>query len=296
MIVVTGSAGFVGRHVVSAIFDAGIEGAILEIDRASGPAHDLNDAPLDTLLRGATAIIHCAAHADVRRNWDELGTIQRDNVDATMRLLQAAATIPTLRNFVFVSTGAVYAGALGMQTEDDSCRATSPYAASKLTGEAYVQAYAERFGWRWCVTRPAACFGAGYHHGHVADFVRQAKETGRIHALDIGAHRKPAVHVEDLARVLVAAATSDRGPSGVLNVVGGLWGWRDTARMMGIRPTCEERKTTGWIGDSATATFDSKRLCTWYADIAPSRAVHHGVADALTTLGWSRPMVGGSKP
>jgi len=286
MIVVTGSAGFVGKHVVRQLLaTTGVQP--LELDRANG--HDLLDIPLDRVLQGTTAIIHCAAHADVRNNWSELGTIQRDNIEATMRLLQAASLIPTLKNFVFISTGAVYAGALGLQTEDDRCRATSPYAASKLASEAYVQAYAEKFGWRWCVTRPAACFGAGYHHGHVADFVRQMRETGRIHALDDGGSRKPAVHVEDLARVLVAAATSDRGPSGVLNVVGGAWGWRDTVRLMGAGlPVTWETRPTGWVGDSATATFDSGRLREWFPDVMPSRSVHFGVQDALASLGWPR--------
>jgi nucleoside-diphosphate-sugar epimerase len=125
-----------------------------------------------------------------------------------------------------------------------------------------------------------------YHHGHVADFVHQARETGRIHALDAGTHRKPAVHVEDLARVLVAAATSDRGPAGILNVVGGAWGWRETVRLMGVPATCDEMRATGWIGDSTTATFDARRLAEWYPDVAPSRAIHHGVADALASLGW----------
>lgn len=284
MIVVTGSAGFVGRHVYQLAGEVTGE-CPFGIDRASGAGYDLNVAPLDRALQGATAIIHCAAHADVRRNWDELGTIQRDNVDATMRLLQAASMIPTLRSFVFVSTGAVYAGAGGQRDEGDAVTATSPYAASKLAGEAYVQAYAERFGWRWCVTRPAACFGRGYHHGHVADFVAQARDRGTIHALDNGAVRKPAVHVEDLARVLVEAATNERGPSGVLNVVGGVWGWRDTVRMMGVPFSCADR-TTGWIGDSATATFDARRLRDAWPDVTPSRAIHHGVRDALDSLGW----------
>lgn len=288
-VAVTGSQGFIGTHVAGIL--GGREHDVAEIDRTQFGL-DLTSTTdarrISDQLFGAGAIIHCAAHADVRQNWFDEGLrgVERDNVIATLRLLGLARwTLGRGLPFVFVSTGAVYAGCADYVAEGSIIRATSPYAASKLAGEAYVQAYAEKFGWRWYVVRPAACFGSGYHHGHVRDFVTQVHNTGRVHALDSGQVQRPAMHVEDLADALVELATGDH-PSGIYNAAGGVWSWRNTIELMGLAPdkvTCEDRES-GWVGDSKGATWDGTKLARI---IAPKRKIADGVRDALTSCGWS---------
>lgn len=280
-IAVTGSEGFIGSHVVQALGDHDV----LPMDRKH-PTHpiELTELDFDWFAReGTEAVVHLAAHADVRENWNQLGHIDRDNHQATHAILDGARYSPKCKTFVYVSTGAVYASNSGFVTEETPCIASSPYAASKLAGEAYVQAYATKCGWRWYVLRPAACFGSGYHHGHVADFVRMAKEDGKIHAVNRG-DRRPAVHVFDLTRAIVECATGDM-PSGIYNVSGGIWGWRDTVTLMGPKvPVTNDSKMRGWLGDSGGAHWESEKLRR-YIDI--QHDVKDGVSDALTSLGWS---------
>lgn len=271
-VAVTGSAGFIGKHVVRVIYERGHEHR--GFDRESGVylERDLYS------FAGFDAVIHCAALADVRHNWEHvaLKNIQRDNVDATMCVLEAARQAESVKTFVFVSSGAVYAEHHLTVDETTPCVASSPYAASKLAGEAYTQAYAIKCGWRWHCVRPAAVFGRGYHHGHIADFVAQARDTGKIHALDRGMTR-PAIHVEDLAESLATLALG--GPtefdSGIVNESGGEWSWRDTAAVMGIQAT-HELRDGGWVGDSKGASWQPRH----------GRTIVSGVKDSLRSLGW----------
>ena len=263
-ILITGGSGFIGSHVMRVARAAGH--VAINIDRANpvDPVNLCDYCPAEE-ASGADAVIHLAAKADVRNNW-EAGQIEElfmDNDLATQSILSAAAQSDRVRTFVLVSTGAVYSPEV------------SPYAASKMACEAWARAYADKHGWRLVIARPAACFGKGYHHGHVADFVRQAKEAGHIRSLTRGQPRE-ACHVEDVADVLVSEATDSKSESKTGGVVSGLWGCRGTAEMMGV-PATYGVGDRGWIGDTYTTI-----PATWRG----TRDVENGVRDALATMGW----------
>jgi nucleoside-diphosphate-sugar epimerase len=279
---VTGTEGFLAPHVVSILESLGQ--SVLRLDRRSG--HDIEHVE-PRWLEGVTHVVHCAAHADISRNWDggnpEL--LYRDNIEATWALLRACADVPTIKSFVFCSTAAVYGDCPpGIQrTEQDHPSVLSPYAASKLAGENFVQAYAHKYGWRWHVARLVSCIGAGYYHGHVADFVAAARK-GIVAPLDRGI-AKSFVHVEDAAEALVCMAHGGSGgpPDGIYNVTSSQrWSWRDTVRLMGImvEPATADR---GWVGDPMGLTVSGARLSPWWR---ARRDITIGCHDALHSLGW----------
>lgn len=217
-----------------------------------------------------TSIVHLAAHADIAGNWTsdaDRERIFRSNIEGTFRLLEAAP--PDLKRFVFVSSACV------------SDPAESPYKTSKLAGESMVKAWAAHYRWRFTILRPASMVGPGYHHGHIVDFVRQAKETGKVHAKDDGRHAKPFVHVDRVARRIVEAATDPHGPSETLDVVDARWSWRDTARLMKVAFTCEDR-IVGWDGDPTFEFF-------FYGRNKNADDVARGVSQVLEEQGWNVP-------
>jgi nucleoside-diphosphate-sugar epimerase len=288
-IAVTGHKGFIGGHVLAAARDHDVWG----LDRAGDPGVRLEEMRADAFSgEGVEAVIHLAAHADVRNNWDNLFTLNRDNIEATYRTLEAVRRCGTVKTFVFISTGAVYAGHEGGVTPDTVPIATSPYAATKLAGEAYVQAWAEKCEFRWFVLRPAACFGGGYHHGHIADFVRQMRLNGKIHALDDGRTARPGLHARDLAETCVKLVAEPDYPGGVYNLSSGLWGWRDTIEIMRrigggkAVPVTHEDRPSGWLGDGQGAHWTSQRLGR--LGIEMLHDVEDGVRDALVGLGWGK--------
>jgi nucleoside-diphosphate-sugar epimerase len=267
-VVVTGHCGFIGHHVFAKLVVAGHE--VMGLDRKDRERPvELADY-LGHLFDGREAVIHCAAHADVRGNWEpgRLGKVREDNELATHSVLDASARAG-IKSFVFVSTGAVYADQM------------SPYAASKLAGEAWCKAYADKFGWRLSIVRPAACYGDGYHHGHIADFVRMAREAGRVKALTAG-ERRDGCHVEDCADFIVEAATGQRTPGTYYVRSEGAWGCKDTVRVMGAEAEWSAEKY-GWLGD--TSMFDRKPGLFAIG----MRSLEDGVRDSLRSLGWPVP-------
>lgn len=264
-IVVTGHQGFVGHHVGAALIARGH--AVTGIDdlrsggRLAGPGYrasileeDFTEVP----LHDVDAIVHCAAHADVSRNWESIRqrtTLWMNNVDKTLLLMERARNAG-IKRVVFISTLAVNGPAI------------SPYAASKIAGEALVRCYAPS----WHILRLGTVMGEGYHHGHVADFVRMAKEGGVVRAKSSGIPARSCVHALDVADAVCEEIVKDA--TSLREMSGGLWSPRDTVRVMGCKAEWAA-EDFGWAGDVAPI---SPHTC--------ARSIGDGVRDALRALGW----------
>ena len=272
-IVLTGHQGFVGHHIGRTLIRAGHE--VIGVDdyrsgvqltkESDGYAQSVFENFRNYDPRGAGALVHVAAHADVSKNWDspaERGLLWRNNVDATRELYENAYRVGVKR-IVFISTLATTAPEL------------SPYAASKLAGEALTRCYAQEA----FIFRLAACVGEGYHHGHVADFARMAIRYGRVTAKSNGQPRRSYVHVLDVADAVAEAVAAPAIAPGkrcdfLRQLSGGEWSPQDTVRVMGCESTWAS-DDFGWKGDVAVTT---PRNCP--------RSLELGVKEALASLGW----------
>ncbi len=298
-VLVTGGAGFIGSHIVDKLIEQQCE--VYLYDNFS--AEQTNIAPgvkstrtgdlarISSVPMGCDAIVHCAARADVASNWRNAEERQRmwaSNIEGTTALLEVSRGIPT----VMLSTLAVYGDNPDCQ-ENEACRATSPYAASKLAGEALLQAYAFEAKTPWHVLRLGCVMGARYHHGHIADFVTRAKQVRRdfrncitscIAPLSDGRISKSAVHALDVADAVYLALRGTIS-SGVYNTATGPWSPRDTIREMGCESVTEwpVDRPHGWVGDPMAVANSAKlRAAGW----VPRRSVAQGVREALVSLNW----------
>lgn len=287
-IAITGAAGFVGSAVVRAALQAGHEVHAID-DLSTGHKANLPDGvPLDLADAGRAdysrddAVVHCAAAADISRNWDSIGEreeVWRRGPELTWRVLER---LHRPVRFVFVSSCCVYDTAGGTVTETSPVRATSIYAASKLAGEALVQVHHEAGRLVSARTlRLVSCVGPRYWHGHIADFVRMARETGKVTTRDDGRQRKSYVDVRDAAAALVGETSA--GDFGLtINVSSAQrWSWRDTIDIMRETRPVEvhaAQRDRGWIGDPFDLDVKPLRGC--------ERRLTDGVRDALKGLGW----------
>lgn len=298
-IVVTGGAGFVGSHIVDRLVSLGHSVGVLDdlrtgrvenLDqRAELEVIDIGKGNIAPLLAGADAIVHAAAYADLRHNWEGTGQRARlygDNVDATRAVLEQMPDVP----LVFLSTASVYGTYEGVRHEGDARPSTceSPYAASKLACEAMIAAYAFKRRFPWYAFRLVNVVGARTRHGVIGDFVRMAKNQGHIHAADDGQQRKSWVHAKDVADAVAETIAIGRvGPaSGIYNITSNeRISWWDVIDAMGwthSKVTFEQR-AGGAVGDPVNLHTSGEKLAPWFRCARPIR---DGIREALEHLGW----------
>lgn len=148
-ILVTGAAGFVGRHVTHLLRSRGVQ--VVAHARLPGPgidwAADLTDPQtfLDPMRFDVATVIHCAAAIPARSD-----KFDRDNTVASTTLAASLSRAKSLKRIVHVSSVAVYQRpAIGRWDIDENARTVDghgtdgSYAASKRAAERSLDAVGE---------------------------------------------------------------------------------------------------------------------------------------------------------
>ena len=136
--VVTGAAGFVGRHLVAHLQACGDD--IAALDREGEHPVDVTDADSvrDALVSLRPEVVfHLAAVSHIGESWDEPARVFRVNAEGTLHLLRACREAAVERVLVIASAdvyGAVAAGDLPI-AEDAPIRPVTPYGASKAAAD-----------------------------------------------------------------------------------------------------------------------------------------------------------------
>lgn len=231
-LIVTGNEGYIGSVLCGLLQDQGH--AVSGID--SGLFHDcVTGTPprVETLARdirdvepadfaGADGVIHLAALSN-----DLMGDIDERVTDAinhqgALRVAECAKRAGVPR-FVMTSSCSVY-GAAGddFLNEESAAGPLTAYAVSKVRAEADILPLADD-GFRPVVLRPGTVYGASARVRFdlvLNNLVAWAATTGEARLKSSGTAWRPLVHVEDLARFLILAATASAeklGPA-VFNV------------------------------------------------------------------------------
>ena len=151
-IAITGGAGFIGSNLVERLLSKGHQVTVVDdlstglksnLDLDKITFHELSLTDCDGLakaLSGADAIVHLGARGSVPRSLKNPIATHDVNATGTLNVLEAARTSGT--HVIFSSSSSVY-GRNGQLPKDESMWLSplTPYAASKLAAEGYVQAY-----------------------------------------------------------------------------------------------------------------------------------------------------------
>jgi nucleoside-diphosphate-sugar epimerase len=207
---VTGGTGFVGAHLVKALRARG--DAVAALVRRPALADQLGWGPEVRIVRGdlddeaalrqgcagADVVYHVAGKIAARNAAEFMAT----NRDGTANVLEAARD-GGARRILFVSSLAV-AGPTTPGYPIDETRAPRPvtdYGRSKLAAEVLVRA----MPLAWTVVRPPVVYGE-WDRGTLKIF--QLARRGVVPVFGDGSQELSVIHAEDLARSLIAAATS----------------------------------------------------------------------------------------
>jgi UDP-glucose 4-epimerase len=285
ILTVTGGAGFIGSNLVLRLLQAGHavrvfdnmrsgSGLFLETARKyddySFVKGDLLSDPalLEETLAGCDMVFHLAANADVRFGIDHPTRDLHQNTIATANVLEAMRKTGVKR-IAFSSTSAIYGETKIYPTPEDAPFPimTSFYAASKLAGEAFIQAYCESYGFQAWIFRFVSILGENYHHGHIYDFYKKLlANPRRLEILGNGEQRKSYLYVQDcIDAILIAMDKADRQVN-IFNL-----GTNEHSSVNdSIRCICERLNlqpemvyqggSRGWVGDNPLIFLNCDRI------------------------------------
>jgi UDP-glucose 4-epimerase len=305
---VTGGAGFIGSNLVDRLladghsavaydnFSTGQERFLEHAARSRSGQFTLvrgdilDGSALTAAMRGADTVFHLAANADVRHGTEHPDRDLQQNTIGTFNVLEAMRA-NGVKRIAFSSTGSIYGEPEIFPTPENAPfpRQTSLYGASKLAGEALVQAYCEGFGFQGYIFRFVSILGERYSHGHVFDFYKHLRNNPReLKVLGNGEQRKSYLHVQDCVDAIFTALERATDRVNVFNLgtdeychVRESIQW--ISRELGLSPklayTGGER---GWIGDSPFIFLDCRKIRAlgW----TPKQSIREGVISTLRYL------------
>ncbi len=207
---VTGGSGFLGRHLIRHLGDQGAEVVVLcrrPVEGVRSITADLSSPVLDFGGDAFGVVYHLAGLAHrVPRSAEEEREFFRINVEGTRNLLRALErTSPLPKAVVLISSIAVYGHEEGTLLDESTPRqAKDPYGASKREAEDVLMEWSASNGVRAGIIRPPLIVGrnAPGNFGMMVTALR----SGRYLGIGSGSARRSMVLVEDVAKVLPAAA------------------------------------------------------------------------------------------
>jgi UDP-glucose 4-epimerase len=244
VVIVTGSAGYIGGQTALLLKDAGHE--VYGIDRREPPKHlrgvcdkflyqdFASDVALSYIInKQPDAIIHCAGTSLVGPSMQDPSEYYNNNVAKTLRLLDIVRkSLPRCR-VIFSSSAATYGEPLlGECHEVDPCEPVSPYGQSKLMIDMILESYRVAYNLDYVSFRYFNACGADPkgRHGQepgathlIAKLLEATRDDGqfRIYGDDYptadGTCIRDYVHVEDIARAH-ALALDLKIPAGIYNL------------------------------------------------------------------------------
>jgi nucleoside-diphosphate-sugar epimerase len=206
-IVVTGAAGFLGRHLVDGAKASGAN--VLSVVRSAETRSDAvaMDALLaePALLAGTDVLVHAAAIR--HRHGRDAASYRASNVDLVEALLRAASR--RVRRFVLVSSVGVYGFPTSLPIDERTpFEPRTLYSETKVAAERLVTRLAPELGLDYTIVRPTIIYGPGDTNG-MLDKLAAMLRARRYLLVGNGRNTLHHTYVDDVVRGIYTLAASD---------------------------------------------------------------------------------------
>ena len=241
-ILVTGGAGFIGSNIVPRLIEKGHSVTVLD-NLSSGKLENLrtvrnspnfqfiqgdvqNKTTLHKALCMVDAVVHLAALIDIPASVTSPLKTHEVNATGTLNTLEAAIKENTVKRFVFASSTAVYGNAEALPImESTPPTPISPYAASKVAGEAYCNAFTRCYGLSTVILRFFNVYGPrnekNPYSGVITKFLDQALNGEVLTIYGDGKQTRDFIHVNDIVDAIVLALEAKGMDGEIFNVCTG---------------------------------------------------------------------------
>jgi len=217
---VTGSEGFIGKHLVSSLKEK--EASVEEIDIKKGidltnweQLHDFikNTARIDVLF-------HLAAIVFIPYSFKNPRTTYTTNIVGTLNMLEIARTLD-IKKFVFASTY-VYGWPQYLPIDENHpIQAISPYNQSKILGEELCNGYHNDYGLKCIILRPFNIYGTGQNKDFLIPSIIAQLPSKKI-TLENPKPMRDYVYIDDVVSAYIKAATYDAKGIEIFNIGAGV--------------------------------------------------------------------------
>jgi UDP-glucose 4-epimerase len=263
-VLVTGGAGFLGRHVATGLADCGHD--VLIFDQADHGAMptirgDLLsfESVLDAVSR-VEAVCHLGAVGDVYLAFERPALAAAVNVVGTANVMEAARQSKS-RKVVYASTWEVYGKPVYQPLDEQHpTNPDHPYSVTKLGGEHLALSYDALKDVPAIALRVGTAYGTGMRSNSVFSIFIDRAAAGRpITVQGSGAQTRQFTHASDIASAFALALASDlRGER--FNVVADkAFSIRELAEAVARRLPTEITLTEARVGDVPSALVSNRR-------------------------------------
>src|SRR5690349_3944184 len=243
-LLVTGGAGFIGSHLVDRLLRTNVDQITVvddfndfyqpEIKRENireqrkDPRYKLVEADIrdNSVLQKVfnenqfDCVVHLAARAGVRPSLKEPQLYSETNINGTLNLLELARH-HRIKQFVFGSSSSVYGinARVPFSEDDPISQPISPYAATKIAGEAACHAYSHLYGMRVVCLRFFTVYGARQRPDlAIHKFARLITDGRAIPLFGDGGTRRDYTYVDDIISGVVAALRYEASDFEIINL------------------------------------------------------------------------------
>jgi len=289
-ILITGGAGFIGSHLVDRLVENGSFRVIVldnfhddpAIKRSNISTHleqnnfelvegDIADSNLisDLFRRNRfDCVVHLAARAGVRPSLENPLGYENTNVRGTYTLLEAAR-INRVPKFIFGSSSSVYGtnSRVPFSEDDPISNPISPYAATKIAGEAACRVYSHLYDIKVICLRFFTVYGARQRPDlAIHKFARLISQGSPIPIFGDGSTRRDYTYIDDIISGLLAALKFEASNFEIVNL-----GESQTVELRELVKLLENA-----VGKRATIDYQPLQagdVPITYADISKARSL-----------------------